>query len=587
MSDERRYSIYHRIITVTILSFIVQVILMSGITYTRYRSGLRQADATFSTLMSRNELYINTQFESVKNIASSVGYSSDVQNYILNMSANERVRNYRSIKYMFGLLIDSNPAVRAIYIANQKGVFLEQGGYPYMFNQFSVDYPEAMKQTASRGFFSRIYSNPTDKDDETTYCIFFLPVNTLPNVSHAGNAQFYCAVLFDMAKLLETGGGEDAENAEILTYDGRVLFANRAFSGADVLLADLEAADKPIIKQALGRDYWIRSFLLDADTPLRYTFITPIDTLIGDVNAYVRFSIVMILIGLIITARLLYSVRWSILQPVRQMTEDMRRVTDESGLIRPSQAQELNVLTTGINQMLHKLRDMQKQALIHQKEYYQMSLEKTQAQMLGYRSQINPHFLFNTLECMCSMARYYGIEALEKLTVAMADSYRYVLRAPDFAPFEQEIAHAKNYMQVMDIRYPGRFNLQMEAQEAALSARVPSMLLQPLVENAVLHGFANYDKDAPCMVTIRAQADGRGLSIQVIDNGTGLSPKRLDEVRKRMYDEHTSVDRRHIALRNIYRRLRFAFVEDAQMNILSDDGRYTRVEIIIQFEKAE
>ena len=580
MSSWRRYSIYHRIVTVTILSFMVQAFLMAGITFTRYRSGMEQADATFKALMSKNEQRISAQFDSVRNIASSVGYSADVQRYVLNMTANERVENFQSIKYMFSLLINANPAIKAIYIASENGVFLEQGSHLTMFERFKMDYADAMKQTTFRGFFSKAYNHLVNKDDDAPYCIFYLPVNTLPSVQHARDAQFYCAVLFDMKALLEMGS-EDTQNIEILTYDEQMLTASRRFSGMENLLAGADSLKNSVVVHADGRDYYMSSLDLNVDAPLRYTFIAPMDALMGDVSAFMQFSVIMITVCLIVAAALLVSMRNQIIRPIRQITQDMQQVADSSGIIRPTQAKELNIISSGINQMLHKLRDIQKQELVNKTKYYQMNLEKTQAEMLGYRSQINPHFLFNTLECMCSMARYHGIEPLENMILAMADSYRYVLRTPDFVTLSDEIAHIRNYMQIMDIRYPGRFQLQIATDEADCGQQVLSLILQPLVENAVLHGFVGYDKDEPCTIRVAARNEDGFLHIQVEDNGTGLSPELLEKVRSRMTEDHVDHERKHIALRNICRRLRFAYGEKGRVEIHSQEGQFTCIEIVI------
>lgn len=581
----KKYSIYRRIITLTLLSFVVQAILMAGITYTRYRSGMEQADDAFGALMLKNEQHITAQFESVKNIASGVGYAPNVQEYSLKMNANGRVNNYQSIKLIFSLLTNANPSVKAICIANENGVFLEQGGYLTMFYQFMLDYRDDMGRIGDEGFFSHIYHNVHVEKDESPYCIYFLPVTSLLSIGIANDTQFYCLVLFDMAKLLQSDN-EDLEMIEFLASNEELLFASRDFPKEDILLNSAATADGSFITKSNGQNYYACSFELDVDTPLRYSVIVPIVALMGDVNNYVRFSIVMIFLTLVITARLLLSMRRSILQPIRQITEDMRHVTDESGIIRPTQAEELNIISVGVNRMLYRLRDMQKQALVQQEKYYLMDLEKTRAEIMSYRSQINPHFLFNTLECMCSMARYYNIEPMEKLTMAMADNYRYVLRAPDFALLGQEIAHVKNYMQIMDIRYPGRFNLNVDAQAAVLNTRVLSMLLQPLVENAVLHGFADYDKEEQRVISIHAEEADQNLRIKVRDNGMGISPERLDELRKAMCSDDEQTERTHIGLRNISRRLHFAYGEEGgRMEIFSEQGRYTSIEIVIPMEK--
>ena len=578
MSVFRKYSIYRRIIVIVIISFAVQAVLMLGITMARYRSGLKQADATFEALMSKNEQRIDEQFGTVRNIASSVGYASDVQKYLLDLTASERVENYQSLKYLFSLLVDSNPALKAIYIMNDGDVFLENGGYMYMFEQFKVDYGCVQGSMPTRSFFSKIYYDRTEKTSERPYCIYFLPVNTLSSVVHSGSRHIYCAVLFDIAKLLEVSS-ENVSTTEILSYDGQVLSSTGTLPPQ--LTGLLASGDSSTVVRSGGQDYYMRSFALDVDDNLLYTFIVPMNDLMGDVKTFMSFSVTMIAVFLLISVALLAFLHNSISQPIRQMIDDMNRLSDSSGIIRPTRAAELNTLSTGINQMLHKLRKMQKQELVHQREYYQMSLEKTRAEMLGYRSQINPHFLFNTLECMCGMARYYGIDALENLTMAMADSYRYVLRAQDYASLEEELAHVRNYMQIMDIRYPGRFHLHLRVDEDAQKTSVLSLILQPLVENAVLHGFVGYDGSDPCTISVLARRDEGRLLLRVEDNGTGISPEHLAQIRERMQSDQAYTERTHIALNNIYKRLRFAYGERGGMEISSEEGRCTRIDIVI------
>lgn len=580
MSSWRRYSIYKRLIAVTILSFAVQAVLMVGITYARYHSGLSQANATFEALMNKNEQHIGEQFQTMKNVAQSVGYASDVQKYFLDTTPGERVYDYPSLKYMFSLLIDANPALKAIYVMNDEGVFLEQGGFMYLFDAFQMDYGYSFTDMPHNSFFSRIYYAHDDQKKESPYCICYLPVNALASVAHTEKQKMYCAVLFDVAQLLEMNSQEGSD-VEILTYDGQPIAYSGQLSGMKELLSSVNESEDSVVVRTNGRDYYARSFALNMDAPLRYTYITPMDALMGDVTTYVHFSVMMIAVCLAATICLLFSMRNSIIRPIRQMTYDMKNVTDTSGIIRPTEAGELNVLSTSVNQMLHKLRDIQKQELIHQQEFYQMNLEKTRAEMMGYRSQINPHFLFNTLECMCGMARFHGIDALENLIMAMADSYRYVLRAPDYAPLEQELAHVRNYMQIMEIRYPGKYHLEIHAEEQAASQQVLSLLLQPLVENAVLHGFADYDKDEPRTITISAVTGDTHLLVSVQDNGVGLSRERLAQIQAHMSSDEINLERKHIALQNICRRIRLSYGERGSVSVQSEKGEFTRFEIQI------
>lgn len=123
-------------------------------------------------------------------------------------------------------------------------------------------------------------------------------------------------------------------------------------------------------------------------------------------------------------------------------------------------------------------------------------MRNTQAELMAYRSQINPHFLFNTLDCISGMARYYEVAELEKLVTALTGCSQYTLRTPDVVCLEQEIQHVRNYMDVMELRMPGTYTLRLNVQAEAMQCKVLSLMLQPLVENAIMHGLP----PSPCSI---------------------------------------------------------------------------------------
>ena len=206
--------------------------------------------------------------------------------------------------------------------------------------------------------------------------------------------------------------------------------------------------------------------------------------------------------------------------------------------------------------------------------------------MLAYRSQINPHFLFNTLGSMCSQARAYHAPTLEKLIISMAEMFRYALRAPTYVSLEQDIDNAANYMSIMSVRMLDKYSFRVSASEEAKRLSVLSLLLQPLVENSVEHGFRGYQKAAKYTIAVRAFVAEGALNIQVTDNGVGMSEEEAALVVAQMKAD-MPFGEKHIGLNNLWHRLTLAYGERCRLDIRSAQGYYTQANIVIPKEELE
>ncbi len=203
----------------------------------------------------------------------------------------------------------------------------------------------------------------------------------------------------------------------------------------------------------------------------------------------------------------------------------------------------------------------------------QMNLEQhqkllLQARMAALSSQINPHFLFNTLNTVSSLIRYDPDQA-RIVVLKLGNILRRLLRKHDtFVALQDELGFVDDYLDIEVARF-GRDNLQIikEVDTETLEAFVPSMLLQPIVENAIKHGLAARLEGG--QITIRtAWAQGR-LVIEVEDNGVGISQERLPQI----------FDGSGIGISNVQERLRVLYATDFKMDVISQEGQGTRIRI--------
>ncbi len=204
----------------------------------------------------------------------------------------------------------------------------------------------------------------------------------------------------------------------------------------------------------------------------------------------------------------------------------------------------------------------------------EMNLEQNQqfllkARMDALTSQINPHFLFNTLNTVSSLIRF-DPDMARGVVVKLSNILRRLLRQHEtFVPLHEELEFIDDYLGIEEIRF-GRDKLQIfkEIDEETLDAFIPSMLLQPIIENAIKHGLAPRLEGGEIRLRTHRR-DGR-LLIDIEDNGIGISPERLREV----YGGG-------IGISNVHERLRLLYGEQFKMDIRSQEGEGTQIHIEI------
>ena len=201
-----------------------------------------------------------------------------------------------------------------------------------------------------------------------------------------------------------------------------------------------------------------------------------------------------------------------------------------------------------------------------------------EAEMIAYRSQINPHFFFNTLECIRSMAQYYSVSSIEETVTAMSKLFQYSLYSSPIVTFSQELDMLEQYFLITSVRFPGCYKLNKKIVQETLSFPVPSMIIQPLVENSIKHAFKKSSKKGENIIFIQSEINERNqLIISITDNGCGLTEKELARLNiwKRLpEDRHTAKD--SIGIQNIFKRIKL-FSEHNHINFYSHFGHYTKV----------
>jgi sensor histidine kinase YesM len=267
------------------------------------------------------------------------------------------------------------------------------------------------------------------------------------------------------------------------------------------------------------------------------------------------FTVALISSAVALALALLFSFYYS--RPIMQIARAMRRVRkgelDEKLNIRRSDeigelANTFNVMTDGMKKLLEQTkRDQQ---------------ELNHAEINALIYQINPHFLYNTLDSINMLARRSGEERIAVLITELSSLLRITLSGGrEQIPVRSELQHAANYLRIMQLRTGKLFEYEILEDESILHVQILKFLLQPLIENAINHGM-NYTEEGG-LIQVGVRAEGRDLHLSVADNGVGMTDEQVAEVERRLKDAGSEppAGRGGVGLSNVYRRLRIHYGE--------------------------
>lgn len=281
-----------------------------------------------------------------------------------------------------------------------------------------------------------------------------------------------------------------------------------------------------------------------------------------------------------------------ITDPLQRLAEAAEQVANGSLVAEvsgPVANDEVGIVTAAFNQMVVSLKDNMEQArqrialesaMKEKQLLMEAHLKDTQLKYL--QSQINPHFLFNTLNACAQLAMLEGADRTYTYVQNVADFYRYNVRKKDgVATLAEEIGLVDNYIYIINVRFSGEIHFIKEIEEGVTDVPMPAMILQPLVENSINHGLRDVEWEKKIWLSV--YRENNRICVSVRDNGIGISPEQTQSILNNDLNgnglqEHTT----GVGLRNVIGRLRLFYNRDDVMEITSTgSGMGTEVAVFI------
>lgn len=294
----------------------------------------------------------------------------------------------------------------------------------------------------------------------------------------------------------------------------------------------------------------------------------------------IRFSIIAFALILILITFLSYYIPLSITHPIRKLSEVTDQVAKGDLTVRSDvrSGAEVSVLNDSLNTMIDKINE-----LLEQVKTEQGRLRKAEFELL--QSQINPHFLYNTLDTIVWLAEAGEQKKVVDMVGSLSDFFRSSLnQGKDMVSVKEELQHSRSYLEIQQVRYQDILQYEIQVPEPLFCYLIPKITIQPLVENALYHGIKNKRGIGKIMITGKREKDYFVLIVE--DNGAGMSRERLEAVREGM-NQKSQTEKDIYALYNVNERIRLNFGQKYGLSIDSILGEGTTVQVMLPFTYQE
>lgn len=568
-----------RLLQISLAIMLLFLLIISVLYYLFiYTFSQDQFESSFQTFSESIETQLDAQFHSVEQSAIQLSYFSNMQEILFSKDPLVYLSNISGCNQLLDYLKMASPMITEVIITSPYGhTFYSGTTGKYRYQQFAEKIIQDNQNMTHNSFFLTI--PPEDDSNQLPQLVYCFQVHNTLLPGYVSNEYAFGMALIDINILagLSSSGNYEWEIKAILYCDD-VVYTSREVSQAE--MAALQEGIQGHFRLG-GVEFTCHTVMLENLDMSIVDLVPTADLLQNSVMARNIGTAVL----LVTCACLIFST-WFILHhisvPVKQMVTDMRDIQKgvQKSLTLPKLS-DLRYVAESVNRTLDVLETSNRRQQEMSHTLYQTTLAQKQAQLNAYKNQISPHFLFNTLESMRSMAHHYQVPILENMLTSLASLFRYSLRSNLVVSLREELNHVQYYFNVMDMRTPQRYELRVEVSSEALRHPLLSMVLQPLVENSITHGFRR--KRKPCILLLQGQVNEENgmLCLTVVDNGTGIPMEKLQELEQRCFQEEEALHNDHIGLENVLHRLRLFYGDDFRFSLRSKEGHYTAITLYI------
>lgn len=595
----RRFTVKRRLLLTFLLISAAPLAIVATVSFYFSYKDATQKNETYS-MQIINQIKINADAvaSDYEKLLQTIVNEDLVQTDMKGAAELDKLGQYRlddELKRMLNVKMMSNLSVEGITVAltnDQYSMYVGNRMMPVRYSGTRL-YQETMNREGSSYLWMAPHLNEVKGFYQTGDKVLTL---SIPIKDRWRGTNFGIAALAvkpgAFSEIMADGAAEDEGEVFILDDAGTVIYSDKESEWGEPLgdpkLAQALRSQQPELhhmdyEAADGRKY-LTSFTRMSGTGWIIVKQVPYDYLMRSMNKILTFTIVTAVIIMLLSAYVATLVFNSIFSGIYKLMRSMRSLEKgdfQLSGVMPTGKDEIQQLTSAYDRMVNRLNDVIN-------ELYRAKVVKQAAQIKALKAQINPHFLYNTLETISSLAKIHGVRDISRMTSSLSHIFRYSITGEeDVVPLTDEIRSAEQYLRIIEIRHGDRMSFRIDVPESLRSCKVLKLILQPILENAVLHGIER--KIGPGTIRIEAAEEGDRLRLSVQDNGAGMDAERLARMKALLSDvtEVKTPAAHGIGLLNVKERLWLVYQDQASFELFSIPGKGTTVTMTFPIERDE
>lgn len=575
-----KFSSIQSVIFATVAVLILSaVVIVTGVSMKFTNTSIFENSSEYThTIIQQMNQNIDSYIDYMENIAYLISSNEDVQDYLFDEKIDNEGR-YRILNQLQTIL-DSRSDIRNVGIISKNGRMLINDGSKSVNQDLDLNtqewYATALEKpngpiltsshvqhiisgerpwviTLSRGIRDR--SGSGEKEGVFFIDLNYSAISELCDQSTVGTKGY--------AFILDAKGN-------IVYHPQQQQLYNELQTENISLIMD---ADEDTVLTGTGNDGKLYSISRSEKTGWTVVDCTNVKELLSKSrqaqSVYVLTAIILVIVALLFSR---FMAR-SITLPIQKLRDSMKKVQEGdfsvSDVVVDSK-NEIGSLTKSFDVMTHRIHELMEQN-VHEQE------EKRKSELKALQSQINPHFLYNTLDSIIWMAEGKKNEEVVLMTASLARLLRQSISNEDeVVPIANEVEYARGYLTIQKMRYKDKLEFQIEVDSSILYIPLIKLVLQPIIENAIYHGL-KYKESKGLLIVKGFMKDGNAV-LQVIDDGVGMDEETLAHI----YDKHkVNYHSNGVGVYNVQKRLKLYYGEDYGITYTSELGKGTTATITI------
>ena len=575
-----KFSSIQSVIFATVAVLVLSaVVIVTGVSMKFTNTSIFENSSEYThTIIQQMNQNIDSYIDYMENIAYLISSNEDVQDYLFDEKIDNEGR-YRILN-QFQTILDSRSDIRNVGIISKNGRMLINDGSKSVNQDLDLNtqewYATALEKpngpiltsshvqhiisgerpwviTLSRGIRDR--SGSGEKEGVFFIDLNYSAISGLCDQSTVGTKGY--------AFILDAKGN-------IVYHPQQQQLYNELQTENISLIMD---TDEDTVLTGTGNDGKLYSISRSEKTGWTVVDCTNVKELLSKSrqaqSVYVLTAIILVIVALLFSR---FMAR-SITLPIQKLRDSMKKVQEGdfsvSDVVVDSK-NEIGSLTKSFDVMTHRIHELMEQN-VHEQE------EKRKSELKALQSQINPHFLYNTLDSIIWMAEGKKNEEVVLMTASLARLLRQsISNEEEVVPIANEVEYARGYLTIQKMRYKDKLEFQIEVDSSILYIPLIKLVLQPIIENAIYHGL-KYKESKGLLIVKGFMKDGNAV-LQVIDDGVGMDEETLAHI----YDKHkVNYHSNGVGVYNVQKRLKLYYGEDYGITYTSELGKGTTATITI------